>query len=659
MATSHFDYVTCEPFRSWNRLEARPRKSEFEEVLKVAIHDPLWMLTRQWQFGEFQGEDTGSAVFAKIMMETTRVTKFKHRDGSISDYDERIPLETFVERMPVTYDLRFRATAGQHWLRLLQSKSATYELQDPTEAYDQATMHQAFAAIFLLQLPVIDPAADATTLQVAKARLLSNKLAHQAISGLSGRTPDGVAWYEALKKSGSILALPAVLTSHAAWKPAFEGFVLSAAQDFISWFERSHEQPDGTHDSWSPSHLEYSFGCSMPNKGSDGNTVLEAREYYSGNLDWYAFDLELNTEGNALSALNALDQAQALKTEILTIIPAEARFGGMPNSRWWEFEDSSTDLGNITAETTNLAKILLAQFALMYSNDWFMVPYTVPAGAVAQVKGILVTDTFGERTLVEVAGQGDANDWTGWTMFNFTKTSASAGKAGKTDPRIYIPPVLSKVEEGRAVESVALIRDEMANMVWGVEAIIPDLLGSGRDGHAAAQELSNYLKGLERAAAVTPAPIPEGVKLRFSLGNTVPENWIPFLPIHLPGQNRAIQLQRASMPRWFNAEFSPVRPRTAILRVGMHADAATASQLFVNAAEEIQNTPYFVFEEEAPRSGMIVEAAWQRTRWYGGQTVCWYGRRKRVARGEGASGLAFDQVIQVDYEGQDALIPAE
>ena len=659
MATSHFDYTTCEPFRSWNRLEVRPRKSEFDEALKVAIHDALWMLTRQWQFGEFQGEDTGSAVFAKVMIETTRVTKFKHQDGTISDYDESIPLETFVESMPVTYDLRFRATAGQHWLRILLNKSITYVPPTINDAYDHTIMQKAFAEIYPFALPVVDHTNDSTALQVAKARILSNKLAHQCMNGLNGRTPDGVSWYEALKQSGNTLALPTELRTHAAWKPAFESFVLSAAEDFITWFEQSHEHPGGAKSTWSPANLEYSFGCAMPNKGTVGNTVLDAKEYYSGSLDWYAFNLELNTEGNELSEINDTDQNDAIKTEILTVVPSEARFGGMPNSRWWEFEDGSTDIGNITAETTNLAKILLAQFALMYSNDWFVVPYDVPVGAVSEVKGILVTDAFGERTLVEIAGQGDANDWTGWTMFNFTKTSASEGKAGKTDPRIYIPPFISKVQESNPLESVEIIRDEMANMVWGIEAVIPDLLGSGQDGQAAAQELTNFFKALERGDEVVPTPIPDGVKLSYSLGNTVPENWIPFLPIHLPGQNRAIQLQRASMPRWFNGEFSQVRPRTGILREGMHDDPAASDSLFVNPSDELQNTPYFIFEEEAPRCGVTVEASWQRTRWYNGKIICWYGRRKKIARGEGASGLAFDQIIYVDYADQEALVPAE
>jgi hypothetical protein len=369
--------------------------------------------------------------------------------------------------------------------------------------------------------------------------------------------------------------------------------------------------------------------------------------------------LNLRDDGSGLGTLDPADEAANVKTEVLTIIPAEARFGGMPNSRWWEFEDGSTDFGNITADTTDIAKILLAEFALMYSNDWFVIPYTVPTGSVSEVKGIIVTDTFGERTLIEPAGQGDSNDWTAWTMFNLTKTSDSEGLEGKVDPRIYVPPVISKAQESKPLEAVEIMRDEMANMVWGVEKIIPDLLGGGADGHAAAQLLSNFFRGLERRDADVPSAVPEGVKLKFRLGNTVPENWIPFLPIHLPAQNRAIQLQRASMPRWFNGEFTQTRARTSILREGMHEAPGAAEHLFVNSSEENQDSPYFIFEEESPRSGVIVQATWQRTRWYDGKIVCWYGRKKQTSRGEGSSGLAFDSVINVDFENQEALVPAE
>ncbi len=243
-------------------------------------------------------------------------------------------------------------------------------------------------------------------------------------------------------------------------------------------------------------------------------------------------------------------------------------------------------------------------------------------------------------------------------MFNLTRSAASEGFSGKVGPRIFLPPVVSKVQESNPLEAVEMVRDEMANMVWGVETIIPDLMGSGGDAHAAAQALTTWFKTLDPGDEIMPT-VPDGVKLRFRLGNTVPENWIPFLPTHLPGQNRAIQLQRASMPRWFNDEFTQIRPRTAILREGMHEDPDAAEQLNVNASEETQDQPYFVFEEEVPRSGVRIQSTWQRARWYDGKIVCWYGRRKRTSRGGGSSGLAFDTIIDVDYENQEALKPAD
>lgn len=87
----------------------------------------------------------------------------------------------------------------------------------------------------------------------------------------------------------------------------------------------------------------------------------------------------------------------------------------------------------------------------------------------------------------------------------------------------------------------------------------------------------------------------------------------------------------------------------------MSQDEANRDQLYVNPSEENQESPYFIFEEEVPRSGMLVQSAWQRTRWYNGKIVCWYGRRKKPSRGEGSSGLAFDSIIYVDYENQEAL----
>ena len=63
----------------WNRLEGRPRAETFERALRAEIRDALWMLTRQWQIGEFRGDDAGSPIVAKVRV----------RDGTAAEVRSR------------------------------------------------------------------------------------------------------------------------------------------------------------------------------------------------------------------------------------------------------------------------------------------------------------------------------------------------------------------------------------------------------------------------------------------------------------------------------------------------------------------------------------------------------------------------------------------
>jgi hypothetical protein len=121
---------------------------------------------------------------------------------------------------------------------------------------------------------------------------------------------------------------------------------------------------------------------------------------------------------------------------------------------------------------------------------------------------------------------------------------------------------------------------------------------------------------------------------KYVLGNTVPENWIPFIPVHTDDTNRAIKLQRASMPRLFQNDYTRVRPRTQLVRFGIDDT-------------QQQTAPYFIHEEEVPRAGVHLTGSHQRTRWYNGKVVNWYGYRKRWGRGEGSSGLRYDSLTAV------------
>jgi hypothetical protein len=111
----------------WNRLEGRPRTTDFERALRVEVRDPLWLLTRQWQLGEFLGSDGGSPVTATYSVATASPSRFGARDGAVEPLPADRPLETLAERRAVPFDLGFgpisfdlRLAIGRHWLKLLR-----------------------------------------------------------------------------------------------------------------------------------------------------------------------------------------------------------------------------------------------------------------------------------------------------------------------------------------------------------------------------------------------------------------------------------------------------------------------------------------------------------------------------------------------------------
>src|SRR5712671_5161293 len=55
----------------WNRVEPRARSQDMKSGLEARVHDPLWLLTRQWQVGEFAGRDAGSPVMVEVKSTAT------------------------------------------------------------------------------------------------------------------------------------------------------------------------------------------------------------------------------------------------------------------------------------------------------------------------------------------------------------------------------------------------------------------------------------------------------------------------------------------------------------------------------------------------------------------------------------------------------------
>ena len=113
--------------RGWNRLEARPRSADFARGLRAEVRDPLWFLTRQWQFGEFEGEDAGSPIDARLAYRTSPLDQYAIGTTTFP-YDSATPLEVRVEREPVPFDLMLHMQAAQVFERLLADRGSAARL---------------------------------------------------------------------------------------------------------------------------------------------------------------------------------------------------------------------------------------------------------------------------------------------------------------------------------------------------------------------------------------------------------------------------------------------------------------------------------------------------------------------------------------------------
>jgi hypothetical protein len=569
--------------RGWNRLEGRPRSAEFDRSLRAEVRDALWFLTRQWQFGEFQGEDAGSPIDARLAYATTRLARYLPRTGDATDFPQALPLETVVERESVPGDL---ATHRQ----ILRAMTLALE----AEGLNAATRRSVLAA-YRTAYP-LDTARLAGAFDGEARRLLLFEGAHLF---------DGLLFIADIP-----VGHDAKVDADFGLSPADAAAVKHAARVVEVWFAGLYSVPDpATPTTWSDPQLEYQFACETA--PLDGTTeTLRAPSYAQGHLDWYAFDLGLvgSTDGPG---------GPGAERQTLSFIPTTVSYAGMPNPRYWQFEDRHVEFTEVTAATTDVAKLLLMEFALCSSNDWCLIPLELAVNSLCRIEGLVVTDVFGERTLVRAAGRGPDSLWQRWSMFDLSQ--AEGGRDVRT--ALLVPPTTPTAMRPPPIEKVILLRDEMANLAWAVERIVPSAAGPGTDGYAYANEIAGPLPP-------EPEPAP-GAQVRYRLGSDVVWNWHPFIPVHVPGSNRSVRLQRARLPHETSAQSS--RPIVGRIIAGP--------------------TPFFLNEEEVPRAGRVVTREFRRARSTDGSVVLWIGRRTLTGRGEGSSGLVFDDLKPVQKQG--------
>lgn len=549
---------------TWRRLEPRARESDVQIGLQARVHDPLWLLGRQWQVGEFKGEDAGSPVVSRLEADSFGLTRYLPRALPASGtamgqpLDSRTtPLETIVEREPVVrsggVNMRIAADAGQHFRRLLLGAGLG-----------------AYVPAYLTRYTFLAPPPDADPdtrrfLRIANARMV-----------------DGARLFETLR-AGNFPnpGLPG-LTTDATVTSTDRDKALAVVQQWLDWYQSLLSEPIDAQTPWVPERMEYAFAVSAATPS--GEIVLDAAEYTEGRLDWYDFSLR---PGASLASPPAEARYEDIRQGT---VPSPVSFPGMPANRWWEFEDRQIDFGSVSVEPEDLVSLVMVEFALIYGNDWFIVPVELSVGSLTRIRSLNITDSFGEVTSIQPFTPGDAPPGA-WRMFAL-------------GDYLFLPPALGPSLHGEPVEEVLLMRDEMANLAWAIERIVENAAGGPVD------RRDTYRPG-------GPSDSPEHA---YHLTTEVPDYWIPLVPVRQPNE-QGIRLQRGALAR--PGAQGPARPQGRIMSTP---------------------GPLLLFDEEVPRSGARVSAAYQYTRWIDGSTHVWRGRRKDTGRGEGASGLRYDVV---------------
>jgi hypothetical protein len=610
----------------WLRLDSTSRAPDTAETLADRVRDPLWMLARQWQLAELRGHDAGSPVQATVRHESAPLSRFcaggpPYAAAKAERFDPAaMPLDAMIEREPVRAGSaapHHAAEAGLQLLRVLDANGLS-----------------AYRAAVLAAFPL--PALGSSAILAGD----DGDLLGAAI----GRVPDGAAAFKALSAADPTSGLQIAAADKAK--------LLRAARQYTAWYRGLFSEPDAGQPSWSDDRLEYRFAVAA--RFPDREVVLAAPEHDGGRIGWEDLDA---AEGVSLGT------PAAVTTGVQSPMPAPVRFRGMPPSRCWEMEDAGQDLTTVSAAPTDLARLLVLDFALIYGSDWFLVPLRVPVGSITRVASLVVTDTFGERVLVPPVHRA-AHASLPWSAF----------QPGGDPDLLLFPPTPAQGLRGADLEDVLFLRDEGADVAWAVEDVV--------EGAAA--------RPIRRGGPDTELPLrapPEAS--RYRLANGVPGHWIPLIPVDAGGSRQLLRgtvlpadhdplattLTRGTQlvakqdvnlragPSTADAVLHVVRggemvtvvspdPAGNFLEVQHGATVGWSSGKFYVIADAtralgrvlVPERTFALPDEEVPREGTRVRRAFRLARWIDGSTRLWLSRTRSTGRGEGASHLEYDLI---------------
>jgi hypothetical protein len=406
---------------TWVRIEARARDANLAAGPDALLADPLWLLARQYQLGELQGVDAGSAISARTRLDAPRVDAVRANSaaGWTPFSPGTAPLDVVLADSTAT--LERRARDGRALIAMLAAAPAA-------------------AALFLSKFPL---AVDAATLAGFDAPT------QRFYSVMTGRVPDGDA----------VAAAIAPLLAAADFSTAFgldAASLASVSAICRTWLARRAGAGSASFGAWQSDQLAYAF------EARAGGAVISAPLQATGATSWYSGDA---TPEATTSTTSTATSTATTTTVVSTALPTHVQFRGAPARRYWELEDAALCWPAITAGPGDVLRLLAVELGLTFADDWLVVPLDLPSGTLARVASHVVTDTFGIRQLVKSSVDIDGNNAV-WRFCELTRDASLAG------PLVFVAPAASPRLVGAITDALDLASDDVADILWAIDRTI-------------------------------------------------------------------------------------------------------------------------------------------------------------------------------------------
>ena len=332
---------------TWTRLETRQRTDDLDVSLAARVHDPLWLLARQWQLGELRGHDSGTPVGVVVRASSGRLARYlvgNVDDAAIDnsrDYDDATaPLEAVVEAEPLS---------ARNAARL------AVEAGRPLPAHARCGR------------------AGSTSPRVRR-RLRSGRggcrLPTRPCRGSLPR-PRRPAGTRRVRRCATGLPHPAkgscrmASTSVATSKRSSKWRVAGSPGSHRSSRRRRTKTPG------------FQIGSSIPSPSPLWSTTTSVCSSPRSTRPGVSTGTTSTCGRRRASA-----RRRPPRRSSGPCLPAPVTFPGMPAPRFWAFEDARIDLGAVGGGADDIARMLLIGFSVDYGNDWFVVPVELPVGSI-------------------------------------------------------------------------------------------------------------------------------------------------------------------------------------------------------------------------------------------------------------------------------------